>query len=171
MEFTLHENKCVLLRLCPKHSRVLHDYTINSSPIQVLGCYRDLGILIAIISSDLKWGNHLTVITARAYKVLGLIRRSFSNGLSISAKIHLSCALTNLCFPNDLTSSKRLLLWKEYDVRQSKFILNDFQSTYKYRLISLTILPLTMQFELHDILCLKEPDTSQAFQIHKLFQR
>ena len=166
-----NENKCVLLRLCPKHPRVLHDYTINGSPIQVLDCYRDLGILI---SSDLKWGNHLTMITARAYKVLGLIRRSFSNGLSISAKkrLYSSLVCSQLNYASQIWRPhliKEIVALERVQRRASKFILSDYQSTYKHRLISLRILPLMMQFELHDILffirCLKEPDTSQAFQI------
>ena len=116
LQWNLHfnENKCVLLRLCPKHPSVLHDYTINSSTIQVLDCYRDLGILI---SSDLKWGNHLTLITARAYKVLGLIRRSFSNGLSTSAnkRLYSSLVRSQLTYASQIRTSKRLLLWKEYN--------------------------------------------------------
>ena len=173
LQWNLHfnENKCVLLRLCPKHPRVLHDYTINGSPIQVLDCYRDLGILI---SSDLKWGNHLTMITARAYKVLGLIRRSFSNGLSISAKkrLYSSLVCSQLNYASQIWRPhliKEIVALERVQRRASKFILSDYQSTYKHRLISLRILPLMMQFELHDILffirCLKEPDTSQAFQI------
>ena len=64
---------------------------------------------------------------------------------------------------------KEIVALERVQRRASKFILNDYQSTYKHRLISLTILPLMMQLELNDILffirCLKEPDTSQAFQI------
>ena len=62
---------------------------------------------------------------------------------------------------------KEIVALERVQRRASKFILNDFQSTYQHCLISLTILPLMMQFELHDILffirCLKEPDTSQDF--------
>ena len=65
-------------------------YIINSSPIQAINCHRDLGILM---SSDLKWSNHLMFISSRANKILGLIRRSFSSGLHISAKKNLYITL------------------------------------------------------------------------------
>ena len=41
------------------------------------------------MSSDLKWNNHLKFIASRAYKVLGLIRRSFPSGLDTKAKKNL----------------------------------------------------------------------------------
>ena len=51
----------------------------------------------------------------------------------------------------------------------TKYILNDFHSSYKNRLQSLKILPLMTQLELYDILfffrCLKEPNENNAFSI------
>ena len=51
--------------------------------------------------------------------------------------------------------------------RATKFILNDFTSDYKFRLIKLNLLPLMMQLEINDIVffikSLKEP--SSAFDI------
>ena len=53
--------------------------------------------------------------------------------------------------------------------RASKFILHDFSSNYKTRLLSLYLLPLMMMFELNDVLffinCLKNP--SESFDIFK----
>ena len=53
--------------------------------------------------------------------------------------------------------------------RASKFILHDFSSNYKTRLLSLDLLPLMMMFELNDVLffinCLKNP--SESFDIFK----
>ena len=53
--------------------------------------------------------------------------------------------------------------------RASKFILHDFSSNYKTRLLSLDLLPLMMMFELNDVLffinCLKNPSVS--FDIFK----
>ena len=53
--------------------------------------------------------------------------------------------------------------------RATKYILNDFHSDYKHRLLSLRLLPLMMQLELFDILffirCLKDPDDSHSLSI------
>ena len=53
--------------------------------------------------------------------------------------------------------------------RATKFILNDFSSDYKSRLVALQILPLMMQLEVNDIMffirCLQSPDDSVSFSI------
>ena len=58
--------------------------------------------------------------------------------------------------------------------RATKNILNDYNSNYRDRLLSLNFLPLMMQLELFDILffirCLKDPDTTQEFSIHSFVQ-
>ena len=38
--------------------------------------HKDLGL---VLSEDLSWNKHYTFIIARAYKILGLIRRTFSS--------------------------------------------------------------------------------------------
>ena len=75
-----NENKCVVLRFCSKLPRVLFDYTINNTAIQVFNCHRDLGILV---SSDL---TILCSLPLLEYKVPGLIRHSVSSSLDIRAK-------------------------------------------------------------------------------------
>ena len=49
----------------------------------------------------------------------------------------------------------------------TKYILNDYKSDYRHRLLSLRLLPLVMQLELYDIMffirCLKTPDPSNTF--------
>ena len=55
--------------------------------------------------------------------------------------------------------------------RSTKFILNDYTSDYKFRLLSLQLLPLMMLYELNDILffvkSFKEPNV--AFNVHNYF--
>ena len=89
------------------------------TPIQVVDCHRDLGIFM---SCDLKWTNHLNYISAPAYKVLGLIRRSFSSGLHISAK--------------PFASSFSTILWLS-DLETSPF--EGYYCTYMYMPLTLVI--------------------------------
>ena len=51
--------------------------------------HKDLGI---IISEDLSWNKHYSFIIVRAYKILGLIRRtiSFPHCPSIMVKLYIS---------------------------------------------------------------------------------
>ena len=56
--------------------------------------------------------------------------------------------------------------------RATKFILNDFSSNYKLRLVSLGILPLMMQLEINDVMfCVKSlKESSGSFNIHNFIQ-
>ena len=82
-------------------SHVLFDYSLNNIPIQVVDCHRDLGILM---SCDLKWWHHLNFISSRAYKILGLIRRSFSSRLPLSSKkkLYLSLVRSQLTYASQI---------------------------------------------------------------------
>ena len=124
------------------------------------------------MSCDLKWSNHLKHIPVQAYKVLGLIRRSFSSGLHISAKknLYLSLVRSQLTYGSQIWRPhllKDITALERIQRRATKYILNDFHSDYKHRLLSLRLLPLMMQLELFDILffirCLKDPDNFSIF--------
>ena len=170
LKWNLHFNghKCVL------HSNrpcTIYSYEINNTPIQVLDSHRDLGI---VMTGDMTWRNHLNQITARAYKILGLIRRSFTSTLSPSAKknLYLSLVRSQLTYGSQIWRPhliKDITDLERVQRRATKYILNDFHSSYKNRLQSLKILPLMMQLELYDILffirCLKESDVNTAFSI------
>ena len=138
-------------------------------PIQVADCHRDLGILM---SCDLKWCHHLNFISSRAYKILGLIRRSFSSRLPLPSKkkLYLSLVRSQLTYASQIWRPnllKDISALERIQRRATKYILNDYNSNYRDRLLSLNFLPLMMQLELFDILffirCLKDPDTSQEF--------
>lgn len=171
-----NEKKCVVLRFCLKSPRILFNYSLNNISISSVNHHRDLGI---IFSHDLKWNDHLKFISSRAYKILGLIRRSFSSGLPTSSKknLYLSLVRSQLTYGSQIWRPNLLKDISTIECiqrRATKFILNDFNSDYRDRLLSLNILPLMMQLELYDILffirCLKNPDPSDAFSIHHFVQ-
>ena len=87
------------------------------------------------------------MISSRAYRCLGLIRRSFSSYVPIKVKklLYLSLVRSQLTYCSqvwrprlikDFTSLERI------QRRATKFILNDFSSNYRDRLITLNLLPL-----------------------------
>ena len=49
---------------------------IDGSDIPIKQLQKDLGVLI---SSDLTWTSHISYITAKAYKILGLLRWTFGS--------------------------------------------------------------------------------------------
>ena len=51
-------------------------YHLDGSDIPIKQLQRDLGVLISL---DLTWTSHVSYITAKAYKILGLLRQTFGN--------------------------------------------------------------------------------------------
>ena len=89
-----NSNKCVLLRFCSKLPRVSYVYTISNMPIKCFDHHQDLGITMSA-NCNLQWSEHIKCISSRAYRFLGLIRRSFSMGLDPISKRALYISLVH----------------------------------------------------------------------------
>ena len=64
---------------------------------------------------------------------------------------------------------KDMIALERIQRRATKYILNDYSSDYKYRLLTLQLLPLMMEFEVYDIMffirCLKDSSSSDSFSV------
>ena len=145
--------KCVNLRFSAGLS-VDHSYYICGQPVARKWSYRDLGI---IMSHDLSWKNHHDFILSKAYRFLGLLRRTFSTVDCNQAKkiLYLSLVRSQLMYCSPIWRPqflKDIQRFENIQRRATKFITNDYSSSYKSRLVSLHMLPFMMQFELNDIL-------------------
>ena len=124
-------------------------------PITTNNTHQDLGI---ILSTDLSWRDHYSLIFAKAYKTFGLLRCAFCHTTNILSKKSLYLALVRsqliYCSPlwhpyqiSDITLLKRI------QHQATKYTLNDFTSDYKRtRLINLNLLPLMYLLDLYGIL-------------------
>ena len=129
-------------------------YTISDTRIPHSDSHKDLGL---ILSEDLRWDKHYKAITARAYKVLGLIRRTFHSChlSSTMVRLYVSMVRSQLLYCTQIWRPhlmKDILNIERVQRRATKYILNDYTSCYKTRLIKLKLLPLMYLFELQDIL-------------------
>ena len=128
-------------------------YTISDTRIPRSDCHKDLGIILSV---DLSWDKHYKTITSRAYKLLGLIRRTLSSCHSTTTitRLYVSLVRSQLFYCTQVWRPHlmRDILNIERVQRATKYILNDYTSSYKTRLILLNLLPLMYLFELHDIL-------------------
>ena len=133
-KLNFNESKCAVVRFPPRSTASLPNqiYLINCHPVTPL-------------VHDLSWKQHYEFLSSKAYKILSLLRRTFSRDSSIHAKkiLYLSlvkCKLT-YCSP----------VWRPMflkDVRSieniqrcaTKYILNDYSSCYRSRLKELHIL-------------------------------
>ena len=102
-------------------------------------------------------GKHYEIIISKAYKSFGLLRRTFS-------KIHCSQTKKWLFYISIVRSTLLYCssLWRPHQLnhieateklqrRATKYILSDYISNYKSRLIQLGILPLMYIFEMVDV--------------------
>ena len=93
---------------------------------------------------------------SKAYKILGLLRRTFNSftPTGVCKTLYLSLVRSQLTYccsvwrPHLL---KERLLLEKVQCCATKWILNDNRSDYRTRLISLHMLPLMMVYELCDI--------------------
>ena len=131
-------NKCVHLQCnTSKYTKIDTGYKLNEVHLKVTSNYRDLGV---IISSDLSFTSHYDLITTRAYRILGLLRRTFSSNIGIHEKLtlYISLVRSQLLYCSTLWRPYLLmdiLQLKHVQRRATKYILNDYRMDYKTRLI------------------------------------
>lgn len=151
---SLNQSKSVLLRFSSSNTHHFN-YFLNNAIIDSRSYHKDLGL---ILTNDLTWTNHYQHILSKAYKMLGLIRRSFGHSSSVLIKKLLYIAIVHsqvtycscLWQPHLL---KNIALLEKLQRWTTKFILNDYSHLdYKNRLLSLNLLPLSMVLELNDLI-------------------
>ena len=153
-KLSFKESKCVHLRCRCKDGRFDSAYSLNGVNLATHNTYKDLGI---IISSDLSFNEHYRYITARTFRVLGLLRRTFSKSMNIREKklLYISLVRSQLLYCSVLWRPhlvKDIEILERVQRHATKYILNDFTSDYKSRLLALNMLPLMYVFDLQDIL-------------------
>ena len=83
-----------------------------------------------MITSNLSWSNHCNMITAKAYKQLGLIRRSFTtNCISAKKQLYISLVRSQLLYCPQIWQPcliQDILLLERVQWRATKYILNDY---------------------------------------------
>ena len=167
-KWKLHFNssKCLAISFSKKQESAEQVYKLCNSEVVHKDNLRDLGV---ILSRDLSWSAHYNAITSKAYKTLGLIRRCFNRNIPYFAKknLYISLVLSQITYCSVIWRPhliKDIKLLESVQRRATKFILNDFTSDYKSRLIKLNLLPLMMFYELCDIIfyikSVKSPNTN-----------
>ena len=131
-KLTFNETKCSLLPIisCPSANQSDHQYLINGIPISSSNQQKDLGVLV---SSDLSWSHHIAKITSKAYKILGLLRRTFSSSSDITTKkrLYISLVRSQLLYGSQIWRPLHLKDTNPIESvqrRATKYILNDYIS-------------------------------------------
>ena len=69
----INTKKCKIMRITRKKSPLVGEYNIEGQPLESVNVYKDLGLFTA---SNLSWNQHVDKITAKANRVLGLVKRT-----------------------------------------------------------------------------------------------
>ncbi len=138
-----NESKSIQMNFCSSRQPAQPStYTLAGSCIKYSLINKDLGLLV---QSDLKWEAHYNSISAKAYKMLGLLKRTFSSTNSSDTKkqLYLFLVRSQLSYGSQLWRPmllKDILSLEKIQRRATKFILPQTTSpmTYKERLVYLT---------------------------------
>ena len=78
-----NESKFVHMNFYSSTPSIQSNYSLSGTSIAQVSMYSDLGL---ILQKNLKWNNHYNYIYAKAYRQLGLIKRTFSSINSVSLR-------------------------------------------------------------------------------------
>jgi len=97
----------------------------------------DLGIILST------WKDHYNHISSKAYRTLGLLRRTFSRSINISTKwtLYLALVRSQLLYCSPLWHPSLIQDISTLERIQCQATKNDYISDYKTRLIKLNVLP------------------------------
>ena len=152
-----NELKCHVLRFTrSQHNVTTPSYSLNKTIISSVCIQKDLGVML---SSDMQWKPHYILIIQKAYKMLGLVRRTFPLVRDVCAKhrLYVSLIRSLLLYCSPLWRPQLLVDIKSLETvqrRATKFITENRSLDYQQRLLSLQMLPLMMEYEIADVLFL-----------------
>ena len=157
-KWNLHFNtsKCILMQFHRANQTIIDfNYQLRQQTISANTTHKDLGL---ILHRNLNWTNHYEHICSTSYRILGLLKRTFSSYSSVlvKKKLYLSLVRSQLSYGSQLWRPaliKDILKLERIQRRATKFLLG-CTLDYRDRLIKLNILPLMYYFELADILFL-----------------
>ena len=150
-KLSFNSNKCKVLSFS-RSAKVDFQYHIHNEPLSRVDEFNDLGVTV---SYNLSWKTHVRNIVQNANRLLGLIKRTLTNHAPTKSKLLLYNSLirpsllyaSTVWFPD----KNDLQLIEGIQRRATKFILNDYYSDYKSRLINLGLVPLSFLREIADL--------------------
>ena len=148
-------SKCKVITVTRKKTPIVFYYTLDGSNLTRVSEERDLGV---IITSTLSWDSHIHTITAKANKLLGLLKRTcpLLTDVSVRRSLYLSLVKSQLCYATQVWSPAHVTLnakVEQVQRRASRWILRTRRGemSYKERLTMLDLIPLSLDRELKDL--------------------
>ena len=137
-------------------SPLVHECTLDSAQLERVSTKKDLGVHI---TSSLSWKPHIHAITAKANKLLGLLKRTcpLTTDVTVRRTLYLSLVKSQLCYATQVWLPAQVTLKAQVERVQRRATCWILQTrvgevSYKDRLIKLDLLPLSYDRELKDLL-------------------
>ena len=164
---SLNTQKCAAIRFSFSTSPGCPTYTIDGTNVPSPESHRDLGVLVR---GDLSWCDHYSHICSKAYSSLYMIKRAFTTAdVSSKRRLYISLVRSKLVYCSQLWRpylKKDILILERVQRRATKYILGDYSSSYRERLMALDLLPLMYWLELNDLMylvnALKNPSDNMS---------
>ena len=151
-----NEGKCKVLTVSCKKEPITCPYQLGYTTISRVQKEKDLGITI---SSDLSWGLHIHAITAKANKLLRLLRRTcpFLTETRVRCTLYLTIVKSQLCYASKVWSphiNAQKLHLEQVQRYATRWILRVRKGElgYRERLLKLNLLLLCYGHEINDLL-------------------
>ena len=90
-------SQCKVLTVTRKKTPIAFAYTLDCTALTRVSEEKDLGV---IITTTLSWDSHIHTITAKANKLLGLLKRTcpLLSSVSVRRSLYLSLVKSQLCY-------------------------------------------------------------------------
>ena len=152
-KMTFNPTKCKVMSVTRARNPLRFNYKLNNVSLDYVSVFTDLGVTLDF---KLDFSNHVQNITSKASRVCGMIKRAIGFNAPTSVKLSLfktysrsiletSCQVWS---PHFKTSIVKI---ESVQRSMTKFVLNDFISSYSARCQTLEILPLSYRREMHDL--------------------
>ena len=156
---TSHQMSFNIDKCCVMHFKTKNcgPFYLGCNELKTSSCEKDLGVKV---SSSLKWSEHIKFASAKAIKVLFLLKRSSAKQLQASTKVNLykSMVLPIICYGSSVWYSSKTDLTKLENIQKkaANWATNYSENCYTDKLSTLNLLPLSLYIELNDILTLSK---------------
>ena len=148
-------SKCKALTIIRKKRPLNFIYKLDNVELERVSTEKDVGVNI---TNSLTWNTHIHAIIAKANKLLGLLKRTcpLLNDVSARRSLYLALVKSQLSYATQVWSPHKIALKTQIERvqrRATRWILKQRVGvmSYRDRLLTLKLLPLTFDRELKDL--------------------
>ena len=148
-------SKCKVLTVTRTKNPIVYNYHLNQVQLERVNSEKDIGV---VVSSTLSWDLHAQNIVKKANRILGLLKRTcpLLTDVSVRRSLYLAHVKSQLSYATQVWSPSMISLKSEIENvqrRATRWILRTRvgEMSYKDRLLTLNLLPLSFDRELKDL--------------------